>query len=152
MTIPVISDKAVKDIDLSTRETIFTGYNDMLQKMSLKGFWQIELKGQNEVIPLNYLGLKKDFVISGYFTNGGLPIAIVDETVFERLKNDVNPEIQKESSLYIGIDIKDEANLEKANEIFKEMNFSDNSLHYSRLEMSNSRKKIWGLSCLSLAF
>ena len=79
----------------------------MLQKfMSLKDSGQIELKGKHEVIPLNYLGLKKDFIISYYFTSGGLPVAIVDETVFERLKNDVNPAIQKESSIYIGIDIK----------------------------------------------
>ena len=55
----------------------------------LKDSGQIELKGQHEVIPLNYLGLNKDFIISYNFTNGGLPVAIVDETVFERLKNDI---------------------------------------------------------------
>ena len=142
MVIPVISDMVVEEIDLSSRETLFTGYHDMLQKMmSIKDSGQIELKGQHEVIPLNYLGLNKDFIISYNFTNGGLPVAIVDETVFERLMNDADPAIQKESSIYIGIDINDEASLDKANELFKEMTFIDNSLHYSLLEMSNNQKK-----------
>ena len=37
-----------------------------------------------------------------------------------------DPAIQKESSIYIGIDINDEAKIEKANELFKEMTFNDN--------------------------
>ena len=63
-----------------------------------------------------------------------------------------DPAIQKESSIYIGIDIKDEASLEKANELFKEMTFSDNSLHYSRLEMSNNQKKNMGLIMFIVGF
>ncbi|MFJ7727476.1 FtsX-like permease family protein [Neobacillus sp. NPDC097160] len=153
MTIPVISDKAVKNIDVSKKETIFTGYNDLLQKfMSLKDSGPIELKGQNEAIPLNYLGLKKDTVISGYFTNGGQPIAIVDETVFERLQKDVNPEIQKVSSLFIGITLKDEDNLEKANDLFKKMNNSEDSANSSRLEISNGQKQIMGLVMFIVGF
>ena len=153
MVIPVISDMVVEEIDLSSSETLFTGNHDMLQKMmSIKDSGQIELKGQHEVIQLNYLGLNKDFIISYNFTNGGLPVAIVDETVFERLMNDVDPAIQKESSIYIGIDINDKANLEKANELFKEMTFSDHSLHYSRLEMSNNQKKNMGLIMFIVGF
>jgi bacitracin transport system permease protein len=153
MTIPVISDKAVKDIDVPKGDTIFTGYNDLLQKfMSLKDSGPIELKGQNETVPLQYLGLKKEFVISGYFTNGGQPIAIVDETVFERLKKDVNPKIQKESSLFIGITLKDEANLEKANDLFKEMKVNDDHLFSSRLEISNTQKKTMGLIMFIVGF
>ncbi|MFF2447816.1 FtsX-like permease family protein [Neobacillus sp. NPDC058068] len=153
MTIPVISDKAVKNIDVSEGDTIFTGYNDLLQKfMSLKDSGNIEMKGQNEAIPLKYLGLKKDFVISSYFTNGGQPIAIVDETVFERLKKDVNPNIQKESSLFIGITLKDEANLEKANDLFKDLNGSNDSLGSSRLDISNSQKNMMGLIMFIVGF
>ncbi|CAH2715059.1 Bacitracin export permease protein BceB [Neobacillus rhizosphaerae] len=153
MPIPVISDKAVKNIDVSEGDTIFTGYNDLLQKfMKLKDSGNIEMKGQNEAIPLKYLGLKKDFVVSSYFTNGGEPIAIVDETVFERLKKDVNPAIQKESSIFIGITLKDEANLEKANDIFKKMNVNDDNIFSSRLEISNSQKKTMGLIMFIVGF
>lgn len=153
MPTPVISDKSVKNIDVAPGETIFTGYNDLLQKfMSLKDSGNIEMKGQNEAIPLKYLGLKKDFVVSAYFTNGGQPIAIVDETVFERLKEDVNPAIQKESSIFIGITLKDETNLEKANDIFKKMNGNDDNIFSSRLEISNSQKKIMGLYMFIVGF
>ncbi|WHY86949.1 ABC transporter permease [Neobacillus novalis] len=153
MTMPVISDKAVKNIDVSKGETIFTGYSDLLQKfMGLKDSGPIELKGQNEIVPLHYLGLKKNFVISGYFTNGGQPIAVVDETVFEGLKKDVNPKIQKESSLFIGITLKDEANLEKANDLFKELRGSGDSLSSSRLDISNSQKNVMGLIMFIVGF
>ena len=66
--------------------------------------------------------------------------------------NDADPAIQKESSIYIGIDINDEASLEKANELFKEMTFIDNSLHYSLLEMSNNQKKNMGLIMFIVGF
>ncbi|WP_066069287.1 FtsX-like permease family protein [Neobacillus soli] len=153
MTMPVISDKAVKNIDVAEGETIFTGYNDLLQKfMSLKDSGPIGLKGQNETIPLHYLGLKKDSVVSGYFTNGGQPTAIVDETVFELLKKDVNPAIQKESSIFIGITLKDEVNIEKANDLFKEMFGSEDRFNSSRLEISNGQKQIMGLIMFIVGF
>jgi bacitracin transport system permease protein len=153
MTIPVISDRAVENIDLPPEETIFTGYNDLLQKfMNLKASGKIELKGQKEVIPLNYLGLKKDFIVSWYFTNGGQPVAIIDETVFARLKKDVNPKIQKESSLFIGIVLKNDTHLEKANELFKEMKFNSQHTNNSRLEYSNEQKKNMGLIMFIVGF
>ena len=74
MTIPVISDKDATSVNLSAGETLFTGYNDLLQKfMPLKTSGQIELKGKNEVIPQKYLGLRKEYIVSYYFTSGGLP-------------------------------------------------------------------------------
>ncbi|MBT2657602.1 ABC transporter permease [Bacillus sp. ISL-18] len=153
MTLPMISERAVKDIDVATGETIFTGYNDLLQKfMSLKDSGRIELKGQTETIPLRYLGLKKDFVISGYFTNGGQPIAIVDESVFERLKKDLNPSIQKKTSLFVGFRLKDESQLEKANQVYQDLSFNENDLYSSRLEISNTQKKNMGLIMFIVGF
>jgi bacitracin transport system permease protein len=151
MTLPVISDQDVENIDLSPDETLFTGYNDMLQKfMSLKSSGQIELKGQHEVIPQKYLGLKKEFHISYDFTSGGLPVVIVDETIFQRLLNDLDPSIQKESSIYIGIDIQDERKIEKANEIFQKITFKGN--HNSQLEISNNQKQNMGLIMFIFGF
>ena len=48
-------------------------------------------------------------------------VAIVDQTVFDRLKKDIDPKIQNEYLRYIGIDIKDEDELEKANDVFKKI-------------------------------
>ena len=151
MTIPMISDDDIENIDLSPDETLFAGYNDFLQKfMSLKSSGQIELKGRHEVIPQKYLGLKKEYYISYYFTSGGLPVAIVDETIFERLKKDMNPKIQKDSTVYIGIDIEEEAKIEEADEIFQKISF--NGQHDSRLAMSSHQKQSMGLIMFIVGF
>lgn len=153
MPTPVVSDKAVKGIDVNAGETIFTGYSDLLQKfMSLKDTGEIELKGQNEVVPVKYLGLKKDYIVSWYFTAGGSPTAIVDDAMFQRLKEDLNPEIQLGSSLFIGITLKDEAQLEKANQVFKDMKLSAERPNDSRLEISKEQKKTMGLGMFIVGF
>ncbi|WP_342043173.1 ABC transporter permease [Bacillus sp. OTU2372] len=153
LPLPTISERVLKNTDVAADETIFTGYNDLLQKfMNLKESGRVELKGQTESIPLHYLGLKKDFVISGYFTNGGQPIAIVDDSVFERLKKDVNPSIQKKTSLFVGFTLKDEGQLEKANQVYQDLSFNENDLYSSRLEISNTQKKMMGLIMFIVGF
>lgn len=48
----------------------------------------IEIIGKNHSIPLQYLGMEKEYPVSRYF--GGSPVAVVDETVFEKLKKDTD--------------------------------------------------------------
>ncbi|MCR8658599.1 FtsX-like permease family protein [Paenibacillus endoradicis] len=151
MTISVISDQSVEDIDVSADETILTGYNDLLQKfMSLKKSGPIKLIGEHEVIPQQYVGLRNDYVISYNFTDGGLPVAIVDESVFQRLQQDIDPTIQKPSSLYIGININDDSQIKEANEIFLASDFSE--ANFSRLEMSTNQKTNMGLIMFIIGF
>ncbi len=153
MTVPVISDESVKGINLAEDETLFSGYSNMMEKViSLKDSGKIELKGKNEVIPQTYLGLNDDTFLSYYFTSGGLPVAIVDHTIFDRLKKDVDPKIQKVSSVNIGIDVKDEAELEKANDLFSKMNFKEEHVNDSQLEMFNTQKKNMGLIMFIVGF
>ncbi|WP_141993971.1 ABC transporter permease [Bacillus sp. B4EP4a] len=153
MTVPVISDESVKGINLAEDETLFSGYSNMMEKvMSLKDSGKIELKGKNEAIPQTYMGLNDDSILSYYFTNGGLPVAIVDQTIFDRLKKDVDPKIQKVSSVNIGIDVKDEAELEKANDLFNKMSFKEEHVNDSQFEMFNTQKKNMGLIMFIVAF
>ncbi|MEK3912144.1 FtsX-like permease family protein [Paenibacillus sp. FSL H7-0331] len=153
MTLPVISERAVDNIQLSADETLFTDSSGMLQKfMPMKDAGAIELKGQHEVIPQQYKRLHIDAPISGYFTSGGLPVAIVDEAIFERLKKDLNPAIQIASSLYIGIEIQDKAMVKAANKLFNEMSFDDNNAFDSQLGMSNRQKQNMGLIMFIVAF
>ncbi|MEF2093570.1 ABC transporter permease [Bacillus sp. CFBP9009] len=153
MTVPVISDESVKGINLAKDETLFSGYSNMMEKvMSLKDSGKIELKGKNEVIPQTYMGLNDDTFLSYYFTNGGLPVAIVDQTIFDRLKKDLDPKIQKVSSVNIGIDVKDEAELEKANDLFKKMSFKEEHVNDSQFEMFNTQKKNMGLIMFIVGF
>ncbi|MBT2716166.1 FtsX-like permease family protein [Bacillus sp. ISL-57] len=153
MTVPVISDESVKGINLAEDETLFSGYSNMMEQViSLKDSGKIELKGKNEAIPQTYMGLKDDTFLHYYFTNGGLPVAIVDQTIFDRLKKDIDPKIQKVSSVNIGIDVKDEAELEKANDLFKKMSFKEEHVNDSQLEMFNTQKKNMGLIMFIVGF
>ncbi|MED3994438.1 ABC transporter permease [Peribacillus frigoritolerans] len=153
MTVPVISDESVKGINLAEDETLFSGYSNMMENViSLKDSGKIELKGKNEVIPQTYIGLNDDTFLSYYFTNGGLPVAIVDQTIFDRLKKDIDPKIQKVSSVNIGIDVKDEAELEKANDLFNKMSFKKEHANDSQLEMFNTQKKNMGLIMFIVGF
>ncbi|WP_454861598.1 FtsX-like permease family protein [Peribacillus frigoritolerans] len=153
MTVPVISDESVKGINLAEDETLFSGYSNMMEKViSLKDSGKIELKGKNEVIPQTYIGLNDDTFLSYYFTSGGLPVAIVDQKIFDRLKKDIDPKIQKVSSVNIGIDVKDEAELEKANDLFKRMSFKEEHVNDSQLEMFNTQKKNMGLIMFIVGF
>ncbi|MFJ7937465.1 FtsX-like permease family protein [Peribacillus sp. NPDC096622] len=153
MTVSVISDESVKGINLAEDETLFSGYSNIMEKViSLKDSGKIELKGKNEVIPQTYMGLNDDTFLSHYFTNGGLPVAIVDQTIFDRLKKDADPKIQNVPSVNIGIDVKDEAELEKANDLFNKMNFKEEHVNESQLEMFNTQKKNMGLIMFIVGF
>lgn len=151
MILPVISEKSIAGIELNSEETLLTGYNDMLQKfMTLKDTGVIELMGKTVTIEQNYLGLNEEFVLPFYFTGGGMPVAIVDDTVYSQLKADLNPEPQLEHSLFIGINLTEKDSIEKANELFKDIEFSGRA--DSQLEMSNTQKANMGLIMFIVGF
>jgi len=153
MQVPVVSDENIDGIDVSSDETIFTGYNDLLQKfMGFKDLGEVEFIGNKETIAQQYLGLEKHYPISGYFTSGGIPIAIVDQSTFQRLEKDLVQDIQKESSLYIGISLTNEEDIQEANDLFKELGFHESPFHDSQLVMGNSQKNSMGLVMFIVGF
>jgi bacitracin transport system permease protein len=153
MPLPVISENELEGIDVSPDETYFTKTSSALDNLiSLKDEGPIEFKGTHEVIPQTYTTINKDAPILGYFTGGGLPVAIVDETVFERLQNNLDPALQKKSSLNIGIDMKERASVEQANDLFQNMNFKKGSITDSQLETKNNQKQNMGLIMFIVAF
>ncbi|GIN91632.1 bacitracin export permease protein BceB [Siminovitchia terrae] len=148
----VVSDKDIDGIDVSPNDTIFTGYSDLMKKfISFKDQGTIKWKTQNETIMQNYKGMRKERIISWTFTSGGLPVAIVDDTVFNRLKKDLNPKIQKEP-VYIGIDLKDDKDIEKANDIFKTLGFDEIGTYHSLYEMISTQKQLFGLTMFIVGF
>ncbi|MDQ0230863.1 ABC transporter permease [Metabacillus malikii] len=151
MTLPLLSEDVLRGVNLSKNETVFTGYTDILQRfMSLKESGTVIINGKNKDYKMNYLGLKKDHVVPYTYANGGLPAAIVDKDLFEQLKDDVNPEIQKDSTYYIGINIKNPNDLEEANKLFHEAELSEKAL--SRLDMSSNQKNNMGLIMFIVGF
>ncbi|MEK5394512.1 ABC transporter permease [Paenibacillus sp. FSL K6-2859] len=153
MTLPVISEKALEGIDVSPDETYFTKTSSALDNMiAMKDKGPIELKGLHEVIPQAYEKINMDAPILLSFTGGGLPVAIVDETIFERLQNDLDPALQRKSSLNIGIDMKDRSSVEQANDLFQNMKFEKDNRRDSQLETKKNQKETMGLIMFIVAF
>lgn len=153
MELPVVSEKSVPGIDVSPTETLFTGYSDMLSKfMALDDSGKIELHSQSESIPLDYIGLRDEFIVSWYFTNGGQPVAIVDDTLFSKLQQDLVPEVQRESSVFIGIEMKKEETIQQANELFINLGLHENYMNDSQLQMSTEQKQLMGLMMFIVGF
>ncbi|MDF1507150.1 ABC transporter permease [Robertmurraya sp. DFI.2.37] len=150
--IPVISDKETEDFDLTPDETIFTGYDDLLQRfMEFADSGKVVFKGKSKEFSQKYKGLKKDFLVSWQFTGGGVPVAIVDESIFTQLSADLDPAIQKSTSVFVGFDLKNEAQQEHANQIFEEL-FNEDSMHSSQIQIRNVEKGNMGLVMFIVAF
>lgn len=151
--IPVVSEKAVKGLELDSEEFIFTEVDDAFSGfLSLKDSGEVRLSGQNEAVTLKFLRAENMAIVSYYFTGGGLPVAIVDDSVFQQLMADFDPEIQRASSVHIGITLKNEKMLEKANEVFLKIGSDENSPNLSSLELINSQKKNMGLLMFIVGF
>lgn len=153
LILPIVSDRAIKGVDVTENEVLFSGYSSVVQElMQFKDSGMIELKGQNEVIPQTYLGLKDKTLLSSNFTNFNVPVVIiVDPTVYERLKKDSDPEDQPPSNTYIGIDINDKEKLEEANQLFSQLPIED-SASSSQLQVKNATKMGMGLIMFIVGF
>lgn len=150
MSVSVISEKDVNQ-DVSEDETYLTGYSDIMMKfISMKDSGPIEIQGKNVTIPLNYVGMKKEYPVSRYF--GSSPVAVVDQSIFEHLKQDIDPALQENSSIYIGIDVNNEKELVEANEIFNELKFGERLGNESRLDNTNIQKRQMGLMMFIVGF
>ncbi|MHA7965504.1 FtsX-like permease family protein [Paenibacillus sp. CAU 1782] len=149
----VISDSSVEGMDLSEHETFLSGYSDAL-KILFPGYFEgrMELTGIKETIPLDIKGIQKKSLVSLYFSNGNFPVAIVDEAVFQRLKEDANPELQLGSSTYIGIGITDKEKIEEANELFMALELSKNRYNGSQLDSERTSLQNFGLLLFVVGF
>lgn len=153
MDLPVISESSAGRKDLDENEAIFTGYSDVLQRfMPLKDSGKVKLHTKEKEIPLNYIGLEKDYLIPLYYTRGGLQTAIVDDAVFEQLKAEMDPGQQAENNVYIGIDIEDPERLKDANEAFHALQLGESGENDSQLDVMISQKSNMGLIMFIVGF
>ncbi|WP_100332588.1 ABC transporter permease [Bacillus xiapuensis] len=151
----VISDQSVNGVDLSPNEAMFTGYSDILRKLlPLKDSGQIGLKTKTgKILTQKSIGISDEYIISYHFTGGGVTL-IVDATVFEQLKKDFDPEIQpqKDTIIYTGIDIKNEADKKKAHKLFKQVPFSGNGITEAQSDYIQGQKSTMGLAMFIVGF
>ena len=151
--LPIVSEKDVIGTNLSDGEVLFSGASDILQKvMPMKDSGKIELLGSTLKFEQYFIGLDKESILSWQFTYGGIPTAIVKDSVFEALKKDLNPSIQNELSTYIGIDVNNKEQLEQANDIFNQLGLNENKTTSSQLVSIASQKSMMGLSMFIVGF
>ena len=153
VTIGIISDENIDGTDVAADETLFASANDtMSQFMGMKKKGQITLKGSSTSIQQDLIGTKDRAVVSWYFTNGGMPTAIVDQTTFQQLSKDINPNIQKGTSVYFGVDIEEKDRLKDANAVFNDMKFEEKPTNLSQLNLLQTQKENMGLIMFIVGF
>ncbi|MGE6625568.1 ABC transporter permease [Bacillus pumilus] len=150
LTLSVISEKNAPNIHVENNEVILSGYSDLLKKfMPIQSSGDVKLLIK-QPLDLKVIDMKKDYIISYKFTFGGLPVAAVSQSVFEQLDQQKDPKLQLENNQYNAINIKDDQNLEQANDVFTSLKLSDNSM--SQLASAQQQKQTMGLMMFVVGF
>ncbi|MGN2662929.1 FtsX-like permease family protein [Bacillus altitudinis] len=150
LTLPVISEKNAPNIHVKSNEVILSGYSDLLKK-----FMPIQSSGDVKLLikkplDLKVIDMKKDYLIPYNFTFGGLPVAVVSQSVFEQLDQQKDPKLQIENNQYHAVNIKDDQNLEQASDVFTSLKLGDNSM--SQLATTQQQKQTIGLMMFIVGF
>ncbi|WP_017550828.1 ABC transporter permease [Heyndrickxia coagulans] len=150
--IAVVSDAAVKGMDVKPGQAVFSGYSDALARfMPMKSEGMIDLTGKRKTARLRTVALRKDQVLSNYFS-GSMPVLVTDDALFQALKKDTDPKIQLDSNLFTGINLKKDEDLGKANRLFQSLHFPSDSFAYSSPEIIKMQKENMGVMMFIVGF
>lgn len=147
----VVSDSMVDNIDLKPGEVIFMGYGNVIQQFfSIRDDGPIVLHGLKKTIDQQLIGTMKQGVLPVYYTRG-TPVAVVDESVYAELAQDLDPKLQKgESTDYYGVQITDPGQDENAYAIFADLQLETPS--FSQIEFRNNQRTTMGLIMFIVGF
>lgn len=148
----IVSENDIDGLDVTKNEAVFINVHATVEAfMSLKP-GNITIQGKSTSYDLILTKIEDRHEIPRRLTSGGFPVAVVDDSVFQQLQADIDPEIVNEFPISIGIDMKDEKDIEKANEIFLNSGISEWAAHESQLEDFNIQKKNMGLIMFVVGF
>ncbi|MGX1827421.1 FtsX-like permease family protein [Paenibacillus taichungensis] len=147
----VVSDSMVDNIDLKPGEVIFMGYGNVIQQFfSIRDEGPIVLHGLKNTIDQQLIGTVKQSVLPVYYTKG-TPVAVVDESVYAELAQDLDPTIQEvERTDYYGVQIADSGQDENAYAIFADLKLKAPS--FSQIEFRNNQRTSMGLIMFIVGF
>ncbi|WP_337035351.1 ABC transporter permease [Paenibacillus illinoisensis] len=147
----VVSDSMVDDMDLKPGEVIFMGYGNAIKQMiSIQEKGSIVLHGLKETIDQQLVGTTKQGVLPVYYTKG-TPVAVVDDTVYQKLQKDLDPSLQEgEPTDYYGVRIVNEKQAEEAYGVFQEQQLTTPS--FSQIEFRNNQRTSMGLIMFIVGF
>lgn len=152
MVLSVVSDETVPGVDVAPGEARFTGFDDaLMQFLSLKDRGKLVFQGVSENTPIDLTGINKETVVSWYYALN-MPTAIVDQSVFEKLAAEANPELQREHNTYVGIDIADRSNLKEAEAIYVKMGLEQMAGSYSQQTLITNQKVNMGMAMFIVGF
>lgn len=150
MNFLVVSDKST-GVDITEKQLLLMGDATVAENfMSLKGSGTVELYSQNEKITLDYMGIKEKSVLPAV-ASGALPVAVVDDAIYERLKQEMDLVKKDELGMYFGIDLQKKGDIEKSNEIFDSIKFSGD-YYMSQSKLSKDIKESLGISMFVVGF
>ncbi|MFS0671627.1 FtsX-like permease family protein [Ornithinibacillus sp. 179-J 7C1 HS] len=148
----IVSDNDIKDLNVKEDEAAFIGIESSLGTFMSVQMGKFTIYGNTTSYDLNLNKIMEDkFVIPLRVGDGGFPTTVVDEKVFQQLSKDIDPEIKHEFTVSIGVDIEEEDEIEKANEIFQS-SIGVWAGHESQLETFNNQKQNMGLIMFVVAF
>lgn len=147
----VVSDNMVDNIDLQPGEVVFMGYGNAVQQLiSIQEKGPIVLHGLKHTLAQQLIGTTKHGVLPAYYT-GGTPVAVVDETVYQQLRQDIDPKLQKAGwADYYGVRIVNEGQAEEAYAVYKELELEAPS--FSQIEFRNNQRTTMGLIMFIVGF
>ncbi|WP_099361373.1 ABC transporter permease [Fredinandcohnia onubensis] len=152
MPLVIVSDDAVDDLEVAENESIFVNNNSAIQSFMTFNKGKFTVKGKTTAIDLEFLGFEEKNVLPLRLTNGGLPVAVVDDTVYQQLASDADPEIADEFTISIGIDIDERDDLQKANDIFHELDIAKWAAHESQMDAFTDQKRNMGMMMFIVGF
>ncbi|GER71851.1 bacitracin export permease protein BceB [Weizmannia acidilactici] len=151
--VSVISDRSVIGLDVKPGQAVLSGYVDALAKfMPMKSSGNFELTGKQKTATLRCVALRKERLLSSYFSNGGMPAVVVDDALFRGLQKDADPKIQRSSSLFISVNLSRNQDLEKAGRLFRNIRFNRNDSSYSSPAMIKQQKENMGIVMFIIGF
>jgi bacitracin transport system permease protein len=147
----VLSDSMVDNIDLKPGEVIFMGYGNVIQQLiSIQEKGPIVLHGLKQAIDQQLIGTTKQGVLPVYYTQG-TPVAVVDESVYAEIAQDLDPKLQKGGVTdYYGVHITDSGQEENAYAIFADLKLKAPS--FSQIEFRNNQRTSMGLIMFIVGF
>ena len=130
----VISDEGLSEIDVAEKEVLFVNSDSLTENfMKFQANQQVVFQGKEHLYDLTLKGTERVAVLPTRVTYAFV-VAVVDDQVFQIMNNDKDPSITSEFTEYHGVDIDNENDLEKANELFNELGINDWAGHESKFE------------------
>ncbi|WP_010676815.1 ABC transporter permease [Bacillus timonensis] len=148
----VVSDRFVEDIDVGENDSVFVNSNAALQAFFTFKEGTFTMSGKTKSFELNFIKYENKRLIPLRLTGGGFPVAVIDDSIYQQLVADADPEVENEFPVYIGVDIEKRSELKEANQIFNDLDLGQWAGHESQLDSFTMQKVNMGLMMFIVGF